>query len=289
MDWPKARAILLAAFTVVNLILAYSIWGPSGVFPGDVSEASPAQQLDKLRATLLDLQVTLPSTVAVPKTPAPMPFLKVEYRPTPDYVRLPGEFFQGTPGLKPEVDKESKELIYRPGATGMAAREIKLDNHRQVQEAVEEFMRNAVLMPQGATLSGITVLPGTDRVVVEYLPTFGGFSVFSGYVRVEVSARGIETVRQFWVEPRGYTEAPPKAVRPAGEALLRLAGRLQAAKRGHQTIREIRLGYYARPLVLTQADVVNGWDTVPVWRISLDTAEVYYINAFNGEWESEAN
>lgn len=285
MDWPKARAILLAAFTMVNLILAYAVWGPGAGFPG-LAEASPAQQAEKLRATLLDLQVVLPPTVTVPKTPEPMQFLRVEYRPTPDYVQVPGEHFKGPLGLKSEIDKDTRELIYRPKAQGAAAREMRLENHRQVQESVEDFMRQAELMPPGATLSDFTALPDDGGLIVEYVPVFDGHPVFSGYVRVEVSARGIETIRQFWVEPKGYTDAPPKAVRPAGEALLRLAGRLQADQKTRRTIREIQLGYYARQLTLTQADVVNGWDTVPVWRISLDDGNTYYINALNGEWES---
>ncbi|HWI53914.1 MAG TPA: hypothetical protein VNT01_17380, partial [Symbiobacteriaceae bacterium] len=119
----------------------------------------------------------------------------------------------------------------------------------------------------------------------EYVPFFGGLPVYSGYVRAELSAHGVEKVTRFWVVPRNYTGAPAKQVRPPREALLRLAGRLASTKT--RTVTDIQLGYYAgRTLSLAQSDEVHGWDTVPVWRITLDGGDTYYINAFNGEWES---
>ncbi|MDB4894116.1 MAG: hypothetical protein JWN15_378 [Firmicutes bacterium] len=301
MDWAKARAVLLIAFTVVNLMLAYFIWGPSAVLPG-VSEASPQQVVDQVRATLAERSITLPTTVTVPRTPGPMRFLHVEYHPTPRFTQWPAELSdgngapvgtsgprgaEGVQALKPTIDKETQAIVYQPAASGPAARDVKLDNPHQVQQVTDDYLRQEALLPAGAVFSDMLPQGDTGRLTVEYVPMFDGYPVFSGYVRADVSARGIETVRQLWVQPGAYTEAPPKAVRPAPEALLRLAGRLQNSGSKRLVIREIKLGYYAnRSLTVTQADGVNGWDTVPVWRISLDTGEVYYINAFNGEWES---
>jgi hypothetical protein len=300
VDWPKARGILLAAFTAVNLILAYFIWGPSAVLPG-MTEASHQQVVDQVRVTLAERGITLPDSVTVPSAPGPMRFLHVEYRPTPRFSQWPAEFSgvngapvgmtgargtEGVQGMRPQIDKESQAIFYRPEAMGAAAHDVKLDNRRQVQQVAEEYLRRQMLMPPGAVFSGMFA-PEAGKVTVEYVPMFDRYPVFSGYVRAEVSPHGIETVRQLWVSPSGYTAAPPKAVRPASEALLRLAGRLQNAGTKRLAIREIQLGYYAnRSLTVTQPDGVNGWDTVPVWRISLDSGEVYYVNAFNGEWES---
>lgn len=279
MDWPKARAILLAAFTAVNLILAYFIWGPSGVLPG-VTDATHQQVVEQVRSTLAERGIILPSSVTVPRTPGPLRFIYVEYRPTPADSTARVELSGG-------VDPETQAMVYQLDAIGSAARELKLENRHQVQQAVEEYLRFQRLLPEGAVLS--SVLPQADMgyLVVEFVPSFDGYPVFSGYVKAEVTTRGIEAVKQLWVQPRGYTDAPAKAVRPATEALLRLAGRLQPTGSHPLTIDQVELGYYAnRSLTVAQPDEVNGWDTVPVWRISLDTGEVYYINAFNGEWES---
>lgn len=296
MDWPRARAILLVAFTVVNLILAYSIWAPSEVFSG-LSEPPHLRTVDQVRARLLDSQLILPQSVTVPRTPGSMHFLHVEYRPTPDLLEWPSESF-GNPTpyigrldpavlerLKPTLDPATQAVIYHPNGTGSAAHEVRLDNRTQVHQVAEEYLRQSLLLPPGAYFDSVRSLAEGERAEVEFVPHFDGYPVFSGYVRTEVSGRGIETVSRFWVQPVGYTDAAPKSVRPATEALLRLAGRLTGKKK--RTIVDIQLGYYAgRELISTQTDAIKGWDTVPVWRISLDSGEVYYINAFNGEWES---
>jgi hypothetical protein len=187
--------------------------------------------------------------------------------------------------LRPAIDPQTKAVDYFPRATGPAARAIKLDNREQVIRFAEDYLRLMSLLPANARLSGVTENWNTGTVTVEYCPFFDGLLVFSGYVRVEISPRGVEKVSRFWVMPRTYTESAAKQVRPASEALLRLAGRLASAR--VRTVTEIQIGYYAgRTLSLAQSDDVHGWDTVPVWRITLDGGDTYYINAFNGEWES---
>lgn len=293
MDWPKARAILLAAFTVVNLILAYSIWGPNSL-PADLTDVQERQTPTQLRSTLIDRGLILPATVTIPRTPGPMQFLHIEWPSTPDYEQWNPEDSltvnshtpPGMEHLRPLVDPETKATVFRIEATGTAARDLKLDNREQVQRFVDDYLRQVALLPAGARYSGYFPRSEFGRAVVEYVPDYKGFPVYSGYVRAEVSTRGIESITRLWVVPTGYTPAQPKAIRPAGEALLRLAGRLNSNMRP-RTVTDIQLGYYAgRALVPTQSGDVHGWDTVPVWRIVLDTGEVYFINAFNGEWES---
>jgi hypothetical protein len=296
VDWPRARAILLAAFTVVNLILAYSIWGPSGLSL-ELSTSSSQQSVHQLREKLLAGGLVLPSSVIVPRTPPPMRFLHVEAVPTPELTDWTTELFEQGPvsgprdsfgpddRLVPMVDPETHAVVLWPHATGAAAREVKLDNKEQIQKATEDYLRQIAFLPSGARLSGIVTQPAKETVVVEYVPFFEGLPVYSGYVRAEVSARGIESVAKLWVAPRGYTDAPAKAVRPAEEALLRLAGRFMQARQS--TITDIQLGYYAgRAFTLNQTGDIHGWDTIPVWRITLDNGDVYYMNAFNGEVET---
>jgi hypothetical protein len=295
VDWPRARAILLAAFIMVNLLLAYSLWSPGGL-PG-LSAASEPRQIEQLRARLFERGLVLPNAVSVPRSPEPLRFLYVEYRPTPGLAAIGSEFSGKVPPtsvftarhawMSPSFDPATQVVLYRPQADRTAEREVRLDNRQQLIQAAEEFLSQESLMPARAVFSAILPQAGTENVLVEFVPEYEGFPIYSGYTRVEVSPRGIETVAIFWVEPRGYTEALPKAVRPASEALLRLAGRLEVSGQARDTIAMIQLGYYAgRSLTVTQTDEIQGWDTVPVWRITLDSGAIYYINALNGEWES---
>lgn len=294
MDWPRARAILLAAFAVVNLILAYSIWGPSAL-TADLTDMPQSQTPSQLRFTLAERGLILPVSISIPRTPAPMQFLHVEWPQTPAYSEWNAEDISVSPEpalrsvehLQPTRDPATLATVFWIDAKGTAGREVQLDNRDQVQRFADEYLRQVALLPPGARLSG--VFPRSDRgtVIVEYVPFYDNLPVYSGYVRAEVSERGVESISILWVVPRGYTEAPAKAIRPAGEALLRLAGRLSTTTVKPRTVTEIQLGYYAgRTLVPAQAGDVHGWDTVPVWRIVTDTGEVYFINAFNGEWES---
>jgi hypothetical protein len=292
VDWPRARAILLAAFAVVNLILAYSIWGPSSI-SGDVVTPQ-TQSTTHLRTLLMDRGLILPSTVTVPRTPPPMRLLHVESLPTPELQQwnaaIFGEAIRGRglgqlEYLNPVKDPETNAIVVWANAVGPAAREVRLDHREQVIDAAESYLRQVALLPRDARFGGLYPKKDQGTVAVEFVPFYDDVPVYSGYVRVEVSPRGIESVTRLWVMPRSYTEAPPKAVRPAGEALLRLAGRLSGLT--PRTIVDIQLGYYAgRTLATAGSGDVQGWDTVPVWRFILDSGEVYYINAFNGEWES---
>lgn len=294
MDWQRARAILLVAFAVVNLVLAYSLWGPEGKLLA-LAEPSNRVQIEQLRTRLSDRGLVLPPGVVLPTTPSPMRFLRVEYSSNltfsdPSYELFVGEFPEA-PGRRgsylvhSSIDPETKALVFEPSATGQAAHEVKLDNRTQVRQVAEDYLRNQLYMPADARLSG--VFPRDDGMMVEFVPHYQGLPVYSGYIRVDLSTRGVERITLFWANPVGYKEMPPKAVRPAAEALLRLAGHLERTGERARTILDVRLGYYSGPLITAPvSDGLNAWDTVPVWRITLDNGKVYYINAFNGELES---
>lgn len=288
MDWRRARAILLVAFAVVNLLLIDSLWGSGRSLPTLLSSASRSQA-EQLRLRLADRGLVLPAEIRLPETPPPMGFLRVEYRPDLTFRLLQLAYSQGkNPDSQsiPRLDPATQAIIYRPRAQGDAAREVRLDNRGQVRQVAEDFLRSRGLLHEGAAFSGVFA-QADGRMMVEFVPQYGEVPIFSGYLRVYVSERGIEEVTQFWITPLGLKEAAPKAVRPAAEALLRLAGLLEQGGDGSRTVADIQLGYYSGPLATGNvAEGINSWETVPVWRITLENGEQYYVNAFNGEFES---
>lgn len=283
MDWPRARSILLAAFTVVNLLLAYTLWGPDGKFPAFSGAATRAQG-EQLRLRLAERGLVLQPGTQLPNTPPPMGFLRVEYHP--DLILGQFPHASSTAEHGGTLDPATRAIIYKPNATGPAARTVKIENKAQVRLAAEEYLQSQSLLPADGVFSHV-ILREDGRTMVEFVPQFQGLLVYSGYLRVYLSARGIEEVVKFWVTPIGYKEAQPKAVRPVAEALLRLAGHLEQSGGGTRTVTDIRLGYYSG-LSVTEpmADGIDSWETVPVWHITLDNGLEYYINAFNGELES---
>jgi hypothetical protein len=279
MDWARARLILLVAFTAVNLSLSYFIWGVDGT-SGLTASRDSRQQLDKLRVDLAQRDVHLAPSVTIPPTPEPMSFLRVVHRPvSPTAVQNPE-------GASLLVDPHTGVLTFRPSARGQAAREIKLENRAQVQQVALEYTRSTNLLPAEAQFLGLYPQPRTGFLRAEYAPTFGGLPIFSGYVWVDISPRGIETITRFWVEPEGLKEGSAKAVRPASEAILRVAD-LLAKGDGERVITGVRLGYYAGPAIAgSLSSLIRAWDVVPVWQIRVGDSRIYYVNAFNGQIEN---
>ena len=180
MDWTRARAILLAAFAVVNLILAYSLWGPKGEM--DPSEPTARSQLVQLRARLDERGLLLPSGVTVPTTPAPMRFLRVEFRQDPTKSGSSGEVSEGAAdgaGLRARYDAGTRETVLVP-VNRDEQTPVDLSDRVALREAAEDFLREHGLLPAEVQLSGIFLRE--DGAMVEFVPAFEGLPVFSGYL-----------------------------------------------------------------------------------------------------------
>ena len=286
MDWTRARAILLVAFTVVNLLLAFFLWGPKGNLA--TAEPTARWQLVQLQARLDERGLLLPSGIALPTTPDPMYFLRVEFRPYPGKREPAGEPSEGivsASDVRYRRDPGTRETVFEP-LDPRSTTVPDLSDSVALRSAAEQYLRSRGLMPAGAYFSGV-FRGESGGAVVEYVPQYDGLPVYSGYVRVYFSERGVTRAVQHWVEPVGLKEGTPKPVRPASEALLRLAGHLEQESEDVRTIVDVRLGYYSGPSVtVAAAGEISAWETVPVWRITLDNGMVYYVNAFNGELES---
>lgn len=288
MDWPRARAVLLGAFTIVNLLLIFSLWGPTGMRPMG-AQPSARSQLVQLRSLLDERGLILPSGVAVPETPEPMKLLRVEFRPDLENWAGQGELSKDQTSkltFHSRLDHDTQAIIMEPLVPEPLGSPLDLDDRAQVRQLAEGFLRENQLLPSDAEFSGIFSW-GSTGAMVEFVPRYQNIPVYSGYLHVYLSVAGVERVAVHWVKPLELKEGPAKAVRPASEALLRLAGHLQQANESVHRILDVRLGYYSGPSVtVPMAEEVSSWETVPVWRITLDNGMIYYVNAFNGELES---
>lgn len=284
MDWPRARAILLVAFTLINGLLAYAVWGPSVTGNTAVGRGNPGH-IQTVRARLGELGLDL--AVAIPQSPSLMPqFLRVEYDTTPEAL-LPGNESIGRPvvgqpgGGGLQAERATGVRLLDLQAQGTAAREVRLDNKQAVRQAAEDYLRVEGLYRPDSRFTR-TYPAGDGLVGVEYIQVFQGVPVFSGYCRVVISRFGVETVEERWARPLSF-RGEQKAVLAPTEALLRVAGHVGGTS--GRTFTEIELGYYAgRPLGGAEGSAYAE-DVVPVWRIALDTGDLFYINAFTGELE----
>lgn len=274
MDWPRARAILLVTFTLVNLVLGVRLWasdrGQPGADPGLAS-----LQLSEVRARLAEQGFRL---TARPGAHPPVPPL---LRLSPPDVRSVEAVAArlASPGPGAAQEEAGGVVVYRPAVPwGRAPR----SGERGAREAAEAFLRATGLASLADLAPSRVRMPGPGLAEVEFVPLRAGFPVYSGWVRVSVGPEGVVEARAL-LPGLADLRGDPKGVIAPTEALLRLAGHLAAGRaargaHGPVTFTDVRLGYYApRP------PGARAWDAVAVWRVLTGGGEAYYVNAFTGE------
>jgi hypothetical protein len=298
MDWPRARLILICSFAVMNLLLAFFLWGGSeGQVWGTPLPNTP-EHLREVRARLKEARAEL--KVDLPPGGSLTPLLRVR-RVEPPVANLgrvyghsvfleapPEAVWESLPGLvsprhgqarlQPVV-REDGTAVYPLNAQGLAARSLDLSDPEQVHTAIEPMLQVMGLLPDDAAFRRI-YRDEQQRLVVEYTQMVGTTPLFTGQILAMVSPRGIERVEYFWLHVEGG-RGDLKSVLPASQVLLRLAGELESASPPDRTepivFSAVELGYYAE-----RPEDAQSWDVVPVWRIDVEGGPSYYMNGFTG-------
>lgn len=296
MDWARARLLLLLTFTIVNIALLDRVWRPGG--PGPVSDIGLAAfELREVRTRLghqgFDLITQIPERGKV------VPFLRM-VAPARAVQRWISARISGlrtvppaTPGTTPVADTEevytleSGAVVFRPWLPwGQEA--VRLDNRTAVRQAADEFLRRTRLA-EVADLRWSRIAPvDANRVQAEYTLFHGGYPVYAGYVHILLGRNGVEEAIAF-LPAAGEFRGEPKGVLSGAQALLRLAGHLSVGHtgagkgEGDRAFTDLELGYYA-PYPGTGAP---SWEVVPVWRVTVDGRDHYYVNALTGELEPQ--
>ncbi|BDG61818.1 hypothetical protein [Caldinitratiruptor microaerophilus] len=274
MDWPRARAILLVTFTLVNLLLGVRLWASGRRQPG-ADPGLASLQLSEVRARLAEQGFRL--TARLEAHPPVRPLLRLS-PPDPRSVEAVAARL-ASPGPGTARAEAGGVVVYRPALPwGRAPR----PGDRGAREAAEAFLRATGLASFVDLAPSRVRTPEPGLAEVEFVPLRSGFPVYSGWVRVSVGPAGVVEARAF-LPGLDDLRGDPKGVIAPTEALLRLAGQLAAGSAGRGadgtvTFTDVRLGYYApRP------PGARAWDAVAVWRVLTDGGDAYYVNAFTGE------
>lgn len=287
MDWLRARLILLATFTCLNLFLGYRLWVRDISSPRTLRLVEP-NQLQQVKAQLSTLGLHL--TGEVPAQTPQLSLLRIQ-RTTPVFAQaLLAEFGQSaidadragdnsswTRGATSLVRDADGAYTYRSTASSPPGRPVS-PQARNARQIAEQFLRSHGGVPDDARFIGTAPLDD-ERMRVDYVQVWHGVPLLPAGLSLVVSTQGIEQVRWLWYQPLQAT-GEPKTVLPASEALLRLAGHLGGRTGPPMTVRDIQLGYDAVP-----PGNARQWDTYPVWRIATEDGGTYSINAITGESE----
>ncbi len=292
MHWARARLLLLLTFTLVNVALLDRAWRPGG--PGAMSDMGLAAfELREVRSRLGQQGFNL--TARVPTTGKVLPFLRLA-SPTPELQqRVVLRFLEMLAAREPPRPDNTSEtgevfaagnglVVFRPDRPW--GHDVRVENRTVVRELADDFLSQSQLA-KVADLRWFRSVPLDQggRQLVEYTLFYGGFPVYAGYLHVTVGPAGVEEAVAY-LPAAGEFRGDPKSVISGTQALLRLAGHLSvgqsAAEGKRRTFTDLELGYYAPyPGKGTPA-----WEVVPVWRVNMDSQDIYYVNALTGELEA---
>jgi regulatory protein YycI of two-component signal transduction system YycFG len=285
MDWSKAKTILITAFTIINIFLGTNLWFKNNdinkVTAVSVKEMEEVKRFLKQEGIIVDADI--------PKKVEPQPFLMIGYKKT-DAKKVAQSFFNDLKGVSYEKVKDSTTfqkgfqqlIVMENGIISYFNNEEKgeiykdLDENR-ARELAEEFIKKHGGFPPNAEYDRTIYYNQSKSYLVEYVQVYRGKFLASSYIDVLVTPSGIKSYYCSWLEPLGYSGNSKKIISPA-HALLKMVDILEKVEKPVR-VTGIHLGYYSRYYNAEK------WQAVPVWRISVEKDEYYYINGYTGELE----
>lgn len=288
MDWPRAKAILILAFSLLNIFLGVLTFSSRSSYR-DRWPVPTQADIRRLEDRLKAAGMTLPASW--PLRTAPLPFLLVKARPvdgedlakrvfginTPGVSNRPGEktFSDGRQTLL--VTDSGVIRYYREGPAGGKAQ--KVPDKSEAKGQAEAFLNRRGL-PDGARLDLVQQDMARGRTVVCFTQVYEGLEIYGSEIWLEYSSRGLEEYREKWLIPVGFTGEKRMLVSPL-EALSRVAERAEAFPAGERAIESISPGYY------TEMYDARQWEVPPVWRVRFRDGTSLYLNAYTGEPEKK--
>lgn len=294
MRWARAKAYLIAAFILLDAFLGYQLWAQRQQQVSSAPLTLPRYQRQELQEQLDRANVVVDTEI--PAVPEPMEWLAVS-RPNEPVANLASRFFPAeTPDVR-HVDSDagartyllgqhSELTIYDTGRLEFRRYGVTPSpgqpqaNETQARDAAVSFLQTYGGLPPEAVSDPVWFDAAAGIYHVTWHQVYQGRANYGAHLEVQLT-RGGEPflVQSVWPQPTGL-EGPKKALLPASDAVLRLAGSLarqHSDERVH--IVAISLGYYS------QAYDSDRWAEPPVWRIQLGDNTVYHVNAYTGQLE----
>lgn len=294
MHWPRAKAYLIGAFVILDLFLGYQLWTQRQQSRDSYFPATTRYEQRQALAQLARANVAV--DVMIPTKSDPMEWLVVG-RPNIQPTDLERRFF---PGETPELRRVSAAHGYRTYLLGLHSELSVFEDGRlefkrygivpspgnalvdatRAKDEAAAFIKQYGGLPAEAVPDRVWFDPQAGIYHVTYYQEYQGKAQYGAKFEVLVSRDGqAYDIQQTWPNPIGF-EGPKKALLPATDALLRLAGSLaREPSQDRMHVTGIGLGYYS------QAYDSNRWSEPPVWRIQLGDGSVYHINAYTGQLE----
>lgn len=287
MDWAKAKTILIVAFLVINIFLAYMIFeGGTGYI--DYVDGEKVKLITDYLA-----QKNIKVTGQVPKRMMDMTSITVKYKLF-EKEDIRKSFFSTEENIEELVNdgtvklrgnnleigiKDNRELLY----TDSSIKPMTEANEKVCKGKIEEFLKR-LGMRNDANIRMVEDIEGYKKFT--YRQSFRGMAVYNSIMEFYVNDYGVHKAKIIWFETMKQAGKMLNVISPE-IALLALPKLYEDSMESELKVLEIQQGYYFGTGANGQVDVsevVEG-TAFPVWKITTDR-DIIYINGYNEKVES---
>ncbi len=278
MDWSKAKNILIIAFIITNILLAYVLINSRTTNVPIVGD----DFIKDVKGFLLEKNIKL--AVDIPKNIPSLPLFRIKYEmynPEDIAYRFLGkdyttETIKGyeyyTNGNEKIAVKDSNEIIYENNNTNSIYNNL---TPKKAEHLAKDFIKDKGFSDEDCKLSIINY--EGQVYYVEYTKVIDGFYFEKSYMRFTISSYGITKFERYWIESAEPDESTTVTVMSAPRALLKL---LTMEEAHGKTIEEIAICYYLDPqkhIGVNDPNNTKGGKTTPAWRIIFDDGTKIFL------------
>ena len=286
MDWAKAKTILIAVFLIINMFLAYMIFGARTDSIGYIDN----DRIKLMTDYLAEKDITITGRIPTKRTAMPSITMKYKLFRKEDIKKsffsseekvaeLTSESTVSLRGKDIGISiKDSRELDY----TDSRIKPAKVIDNEVCRKSIEEFL-GRLGMKDDADIKVAEDIEGYKRYI--YAQSFKGATIYNSIMEFHVNDSGIRKARIIWFETVKQAGKKTGVISPL-IALLYLPKHNEENTVPSNEVLEIQQGYYFGTGENGQVDAskVEEGTAFPVWKITTNR-DIIYINAYNEKVE----
>ncbi len=289
MNLSRAKTVLIIAFLILNITIAYQIWENERV--GTAGFLGMSEEVSRLDAELMEANLILDAPLPRGGMQAAHLLVKPWRFHPEEIITSLAEALSGEDGQLPLQKLEGGEgeayilgpyslVIKKEGTvslrrTGAAETVPQINSAEEMQQVAEGIIDS--LGFRGGFTYDYTSIDGYNTLL-HYRQVYRNLPLYAGYLQLSIRGEELQGLNIYRLEPLQFMEQEREVI-PPPMALLRF---LEVYENDGQVrgIVQFSLGYYS------QEYDAEKWEIPPVWRIRLDSGEVFFVNAFTGRLES---
>lgn len=278
MDWSKAKNILIIAFIITNVFLAYVLINSRDNHTSTVGE----EFIRDVQTFLLEKNIKV--AVDIPKDIPSLPLFNIKYETyNPQEIankflgqKYETETIQGyvyyVNGSESVTVKNGNEIIYKNASKTQIYDSMTSD---RAVDLAQKFIEDKDFSVSDYKLSIITY--EDDVYYIEYTKLIDDFYFEKSYMKFAISLSGINSFERYWIESADLDDSIHMTIMSAPRALLKLLSMEEAYGK---TISEISVCYYLDPnkhIGANSSSSAKGGKATPAWRIVFDDGTKIFL------------